>query len=90
MATQGTYLVNGTVNDCNALLQQLEGARRLVTRITERMEALGTAALEGYGWPGGYTQADFVALYNALDALPGSVVSDDVRDAIFELVSNVQ
>lgn len=90
MATQGTYLVNNTVIDCNALLSQLEQARRLVTRVTERMEALGTAALAGYAWPEDYAQQDFVALYQALDALPGSVVEDDVRDKLFKLVSCVQ
>ena len=90
MATPGQYLVNNTVTDCNALLLQLEQARRLMTRITERMEALGTAALAGYAWPEGYAQQDFVDLYQALDALPGSVVSDAVRDALFDLVSHVQ
>jgi len=90
MATQGQYLVNNTVNDCNVMLAQLEGARRLVTRIVERMEALGVAALQGHVWPEGYTQADFVALYQALDVLPGCIVADDVRDKIFKLVSSIQ
>lgn len=90
MATQGDYLVNNTVNDCNSLLAQLQAARTTITRIAERMEALGTAALSGYEWPSGYTQTDFVALYNALGALPGSVVSDDVRDKLFKLVSSIQ
>ena len=74
MATQGQYLVNGTVNDCNALLVQLQAARTTITRIIERMEALGVSALAGHAWPEGYTQADFVALYQALNALPGCVV----------------
>jgi hypothetical protein len=62
----------------------------LVTRIAERMEALGIPALAGYEWPEGYTQADFVALYTALNSLPGSVVADTVRNALFKLVSFIQ
>ena len=90
MATPGQYLIINTVTDCNALLMQLEQARRLVTRVTERMEALGTSALADYNWPEGYTQQDFVNLYQALDALPGSVVADAVRDALYDLVSYIQ
>lgn len=90
MATPGQYLVNNTVTDCNTLLAQLEQARRLTTRITERMAAIGAGALEGYSWPEGYTQQDFVALYQALNALPGSIVADNVRNALFNLVSHIQ
>jgi len=90
MATPGDYLVNNSVNDANALLAQLEQAKRLVTRIAQRMDALGIAALVGHVWPDGYTQADFVALYQALDALPGLVVDDDMRDKLFKLVSSIQ
>ena len=90
MATPGDYLVNNSVNDANALLAQLEQVKRLVTRIAQRMDALGIAALAGHVWPDGYTQADFVALYQALDALPGLVVDDDMRDKLFKLVSSIQ
>lgn len=90
MATPGTYLVLRSVEDANALLVQLEQSKRLITRITQRMEALGVAALVGHVWPDGYTQADFVALYQALDALPGLVVADDVRDRLFKIVSSIQ
>jgi hypothetical protein len=54
------------------------------------MEALGVAALAGFEWPEGYTQADFVALYTALDLLPGLVVEDAVRNAVIKLVSSIQ
>ena len=90
MATQGDYLVLRSVEDANALLSQLEQARRLVTRITERMEALGVAALVGHVWPTGYTQADFVALYQALNVLPGLIVDPTVRDKLFKIVSCIQ
>ena len=90
MATQGQYLVLRTVNDATNLLAELEQARTVATRIVERMEAIGAGALDDYVWPEGYTKADFVALYNQLSGLPGSVVSDDVRDALFKLVSSIQ
>ena len=86
---QGQYLVNRTSEDCAALLRQLEQAKTTAMRVVQRMEALGLPALEGYVWPDGYTQSDFVALYQALDALPGSIVEDTVRDALFKLVSSV-
>ena len=90
MASQGSYLVLRSVDDANALLVQLEQSARLARRLVERMEALGLDVLQGYEWPDGYSQADFVALYQALDALPGLVVADAVRDALFDLVSSVQ
>lgn len=92
MATPGPgqYLVNNTVNDCNALLLQLRNVKQLVMNITERMEAMGVAALAGYEWPEGYTQQDFVDLYQALNALPGSIVENPVRDALFDLVGHIQ
>lgn len=90
MATQGTYLVNNTANDVISLLQQIQVVRTTVTRITERMAAIGEAALDSYTWPEGYTEADFLALYNALDNLPGSIVSNDVRNKLFKLVSCIQ
>jgi len=90
MATQGEYLVRNTTEDCAQLLNQLEQAKRLSSRIAQRMESLGLAALVGYVWPEGYTQADFVALYQLLDALPGLVVDDSVRDGLYKLVSSVQ
>lgn len=90
MATQGHYLVFRTVEDATSLLSDLERTRTVVTRIVERMEGLGVAALDGHEWPAGYTQADFMALYNALNGLPGSVVADEVRDALFKLVSYIQ
>ena len=90
MASQGHYLITNSVDDTNALLSALEQAARLAERIVQRMEALGLDALEGYAWPEGYTENDFVALYQALDALPGLVVADDVRDKLFALVSFIQ
>ena len=90
MATPGHLLVTNTSENALALLNQLEQAKTTATRIVQRMEALGTAALTGYEWPEGYTQADFVALYQALDGLPGSVVSDDVRNQLWKLVAAVQ
>lgn len=90
MASQGEFLVTKTVNDCTTLLSQLEAAKTTAQRISQRMVSLGLPALAGYAWPEGYTQADFVALYTALTALPGSVVVDATRDAIFKLVSSIQ
>lgn len=90
MATQGHFLVIRSVEDAVTLLAQLERARTTIARIVERMESIGPAALDGHAWPEGYTKADFVALYNALNALPGSVVADDVRNKLFKLVSSIQ
>ena len=90
MATQAHYLITRTVNDVGALLLELERANTTITRIVQRMAALGLPALVGYEWPEGYTQADFVALYQNMIDLPDSVVSDAVRDALFKLVSFVQ
>lgn len=90
MATQGQYLVNNTANDTISLLQQIQAVRTTVTRITERMAAIGEAALDSYQWPEGYTEADFTALYQALNALPGSIVADEVRNRLFKLVSYIQ
>ena len=86
---QGTYLVTRTSEDCAALLRQLEQAKTTAARITQRMEALGIPALQDYVWPDGYSQDDFVALYRALDALPGSIVNNLTRDALFKIVSSV-
>lgn len=90
MASRGEFLVTKTVNDCTTLLSQLEAAKTTALRISQRMVSLGTPALDGYVWPEGYTQADFVALYTALAGLPGSLVVDATRDAIFKLVSSIQ
>lgn len=90
MATPGEYLVYQTVEDCTSLVQELERTQRLVWRIVERMEAIGAGPLTGFVWPNGYTQAKFVALYNALAALPDFVVDDAVRDDIFELLAALQ
>lgn len=90
MATQGDFLIQRTVSDCTTLLSQLEAAKTTAQRISQRMVSLGLPALEGYVWPEGYTQTDFVALYQALAALPDSVVIDATRDAIFKLVSSIQ
>ena len=90
MATPGQYLVNNTVTDCNSLLAQLRSLKQVMTNIVERMEAIGASALSGYQWPEGYVNQDFLDLYNALKALPGSVVEDDVRDSIYKLVSHIQ
>ena len=89
MSTQGSYLVNRTSEDATALLSQLQQVKTTATRIVQRMEAMGLPALVGHEWPEGYSQAEFVAMYQLLDALPGSVVADDVRDALFKLVSSV-
>ena len=90
MATQGDYLINNTVDDVNSMLQLLEQVSLMVTRISERMEALGVSALTGYEWHNGYTQSDFVGLYQALDGLPELSVSDDVRNDPYKLVSIFQ
>lgn len=90
MATQGDYLVNNTVNDVNSMLQLLEQVGSTVSRVTERMESLGVSALVGYEWPNGYSQADFVNLYQALDALPEMILTDDVRNSLYKLVSIFQ
>lgn len=90
MATPGHLLVLDSRQNALELLRQLEAAKTTASRIVQRMEALGVTALEGYEWPNEYTQADFVALYNALDDLPGSVVADDVRDKLYKLVAAVQ
>jgi hypothetical protein len=90
MATQGTHLVNNTTNDVRSLLQQIKAVRTTVTWIAERMAGIGEAALDGYAWPEGYTKADFIALYQALDGLPGSIVADAVRNKLFKLVSCIQ
>lgn len=90
MATPGHLLVLNTRENALQLLQQLEQAKTTASRIVQRMEALGVGALAGYAWPNEYTPADFVALYNALDALPGSVVADGVRDKLYKLVAAVQ
>ena len=90
MATQGHYLVTRTVNDATSLLAELEQTRTVITRIVERMGAIGATALDDYEWPDGYAKGDFVALYTALNGLPGSVVADEVRDALFELASHIQ
>ena len=90
MATQGHYLVTRSTEDASALLVELERTRTIARRITERMEAIGSQALAGYEWPEGYTGSDFLELYQALNTLPGSVVDDDTRDALFKLVSFIQ
>ena len=90
MATQGEYLVNNTTTDASQLLYQLEEVKKTAGRIVQRMESLGVAALIGYAWPAGYTQADFIALYQSLEALPGLVVEDAVRDELYQLVSTIQ
>ena len=90
MSTPGQFLVIQSREDSVQLLRQLEQAKTTANRIVQRMEALGVGVLVGYEWPNGYTQADFVAMYNALSALPGLVIDDDVRDALFDLVSAVQ
>lgn len=90
MATQGEYLVNNTVQDAVDLLAQLEQAKRLANRIVQRMEALGLSVLDGYEWPAGYTEQDFVDLYESLDALAGLVVDDTVRDELYKMVSSIQ
>ena len=90
MATPGEFLVQRTVSDCTTLLSQLEAAKTTAQRVSQRMVSLGLPALAGYVWPDGYTQDDFVALYVALAALPGSVVADETRDALHALVSSIQ
>jgi len=89
MSTQGSYLVNRTSENAAQLLSQLEAAKTTATRIVQRMEAMGLPALVGHEWPEGYSQAEFVALYTALAGLPGSVVADEVRDGLFDIVSSV-
>ncbi len=88
MSVQGTYLVYQTVNDVNRIKEDLAEIHDLIDRIGERFGALGTAALVGFEWPEGYTQADFEALCAVLAALPDSVVTTSSRNAIFKLVSS--
>jgi hypothetical protein len=90
MATKGEYLVNRTVEDCTALIAQLEHVKRIVWRTVERMEAIGAGPLDEYNWPDDYSKAQFVSLYNALDGLPNFVIDDDTRDKIFDLLSSIQ
>jgi hypothetical protein len=90
MATPGEFLVNNTSDDCTMLLVRLESVKTLANRIAQRMDALGADVLSGYQWPNEYTQAKFVALYNALNNLPGTVVEDSTRDKIVELVAAIQ
>lgn len=91
MATKAEYLVNKTVNDANALLAQLEAAKTTARRITERMLGVGYVCLMSYDWPEGYTlNEDFLALYTAIEALPGSVVPDATRAALYKLVATFQ
>jgi hypothetical protein len=98
MATPGQKLVIDTTNNCNLLVRQLEAVRTTVDRIVQQMEATGLAALDDYVFPDGYTKADLLALYfmlagkqdDSVEPLPGSVVSDDVRDAIHKLINHVQ
>ena len=95
MATKADYLINSTVNDCAQLRAALEQAKTLAVRVVQRMEALAdegnpVAFLLVYDWPDGYTIEDFVALYNAFTALPGSVVSDETRDSIYKILAHFQ
>ena len=88
MSTQGTYLVNQTVGDVNRIKESLALVHDLIDRVGERFGALGVAALAGFEWPAGYTQADFEALCAVLAALPDSVVTTSSRNAIFKLISS--
>ena len=91
MATKAEYLVNSTVNDANALLTQLEAAKTTARRIVERMLGVGYVVLMSYEWPEGYTlNEDFLALYTAIESLPGSVVPDETRNALYKLVATFQ
>ena len=90
MATPGEFLVNKTANDGLALLAKLEEVKTLTLRISQRMVAIGSEALIGYEWPNGYTQEKFMALYAALNTLPGLVVDDSVRNKLYEFVAAIQ
>ena len=95
MAGKADYLIINTVNDSNLFLSQVQQLKTTATRIVQRMLAMTDGAtdlsiLQGYVWPAGYTQANFITLYNALKDLPGSVVDDATRDALFALVSSFQ
>ena len=95
MATKADYLVRNTVNDCTQLRAQLEQAKETARRITERMLALAdpgnpVAFLLTYAWPEGYTLQDFVDLYDALTLLPGSVVANETRNAIYKILAYFQ
>jgi len=54
------------------------------------MEAVGAPALDDVVFENDYTKADFIALYQALDALPSFVIDDDTRDKVFDLLSSIQ
>ena len=89
------YLIINTVNDCAQLRAQLEQAKQTARRITERVLALAdvgnpVAYLLTYAWPEGYTIDDFVELYTALTDLPGSVVEDTTRNAIYKILAYFQ
>ena len=93
--SKADYLIVNTVNDINLFLSQAQQLKTTATRIVQRMLAMtdgGTnlSVLADYVWPEGYTQANFIALYNALKDLPGSAVDDATRDALFALVSSFQ
>ncbi len=90
MSAQGNYLIYRTVEDVNAIKNQLSSIHDLIDRIVQRWEALGVAALAGYTWPEGYTQADFEALVAVLNALPDSVVTTSSRNALYKLVATFQ
>lgn len=91
MATKGEYLVNNTVNDAKVLLAQLEAAKTTARRIVERMLGVGYVPLMSYDWPEGYTlNDDFLVLYAAIEALPGTVIPDETRNALYKLVATFQ
>jgi len=92
MAGKADYLIINTVNDATQLRAQLEQAKQTARRITERTLALAdegnpVAFLLTYDWPEGYTIEDFVELYTALTDLPGSVVEDATRNAIYKILA---
>ena len=87
MSVQGTYLIYRTVEDVNKIKDDLSEIHDLIDRIGERFGALGVAALAGFEWPNGYTQAKFESLCAVLAALPDSVVTTSSRNAIYELIS---
>ena len=90
MATKGEYLVRNTVEDCTTLVSQIEGIRSMLWRVVNRMQAIGSAALDDVVFENNYTKQKFIDLYNILDKLPDFVIDDGARDAVFDLLSSVQ
>jgi hypothetical protein len=90
MATRAEYLVNETHDDVTRLVQTIDTAASIIWRITQRMVSIGGDVLNTHSFENGYSKANFVALYTALNELPDFVINDDARDKILLFLSSVQ